>query len=58
MYKSAFSVELYWVVNYRVGLSMWPSGKESTCNAEDTGLIPSVGRSHMPQSTKPVGHHS
>ena len=40
MYKSAFSVELYWVVNYRVGLSMWPSGKESTCNAQDTGLIP------------------
>ena len=40
MYKAAFSVELYWVVKYRVGLSRWPSGRESTCSAEDMGLIP------------------
>ena len=26
------------------GLSWWLSGKESSCNAEDTGLIPRLGR--------------
>ena len=35
-----------------------PAVKNPPANAEDTGLIPSVGRSHMPQSTKPVGQHS
>ena len=25
--------------------SMWQGGKESTCNAGDTGLIPGLGRS-------------
>ena len=27
-------------------------GKESTCNAGDTGLIPALGRFHMLQKTK------
>ena len=26
------------------GLPRWLSGKESTCNAKDTGLIPGLGR--------------
>ena len=31
--------------SYHLGLLRWLSGKESTCNAGDTGLIPGSGRS-------------
>ena len=31
--------------NPAIRTGVWPSGKESTCNAGDTGLIPGSGRS-------------
>ena len=33
-----------------LGLPWWLSGKEPTCGAGDTGLVPGPGISHMPQS--------
>ena len=39
------SAKIRKVVRYNMGFSRWLSGKESTCNAEDTGLIPGSGRS-------------
>ena len=39
--------------------SVVAQGKESTCQSSchtgDTDSIPGLGRSHMPQATKPVG---
>ena len=35
-----------------LGLPRWLSGKESACNAEDTGSIPAPGRSHMLQNNE------
>ena len=32
------------------GLPWWVSGKELSVNAGEMGLIPGLGRSHMPQS--------
>ena len=32
-------------LRHDTGLPQWLSGKESTCNAEDTGSIPGSGRS-------------
>ena len=35
----------------KIGLLWWLSGEESAClNAGDMGLIPDLGRSHMPRS--------
>ena len=39
------SAKIRKVVRCNMGFSRWLSGKESTCNAEDTGLIPGSGRS-------------
>jgi len=33
------------IVTKNNGLPWWPSGKESICNAGDSGLIPESGRS-------------
>ena len=37
--------DYYLSPSYHFGLPRWLSGKESTCNAGDTGLIPGSGRS-------------
>ena len=34
-----------------------PVVKNPPANAGDTGLIPGLGRSHMPGATKPVYHN-
>ena len=39
------SVLFYKTLRHDTGLPQWLSGKESTCNAEDTGSIPGSGRS-------------
>ena len=39
------SAKIRKVVRYNMGFSRWLSGKEFTCNAGDTGLIPRSGRS-------------
>ena len=36
------------------GLPQWLSGKESTCNAGDTGLIPGSGRSPGERHDNPL----
>ena len=36
------------------GLPQWLSGKESTCNAGDTGLIPGSGRSPRREHSNPL----
>ena len=38
--------EINSIVAKRLGLPWWLSGKESVCNAGDTGLIPGWGRCH------------
>ena len=43
-------VEVVW----RVGLPRWLSGKESTCDAGDAGLIPGSGRSPGEGNGKPL----
>ena len=57
-------------INFTVGLLRWFSGKESTCQAGDTGLILGLARSPgerngsplqysclgHPQTGEPVGH--
>ena len=35
---------------------MWLSGKESTCNARDLGLIPGLGRSPRGGHGNPLQH--
>ena len=39
------------------GASRGLSGKESTCQAGDRGLVPDWGRSHLPQAAKPTHHN-
>ena len=34
------------------GLCWWYSGQESACQARNVGLIPGLGRFHMPWATK------
>ena len=34
-----------------------PAAKNLPVTAGDTGLIPGLGRSHLPWATKPVGHN-
>ena len=38
-------IYIFWGGVGGVGLPWWPSGKESACQAEDTGLIPGLRRS-------------
>ena len=48
------SAKIRKVVRYNMGFSRWLSGKESTCNAEDTGLIPGSGRSSEEGNANPL----
>ena len=41
-------------LRFQMGLSWWLSGKESTCNAGDLGLIPGLGRFAGEGNGKPV----
>ena len=38
----------------RSGLPRWLSGKESTCQAEDSGSVPGLGRSPEEGNGKPL----
>ena len=40
------------------GLPQWLGGKESTCNAGDTGLIPGSGRSPAERHDNPLQNSS
>ena len=40
--------------SYLFGLSLWLSGKESSCNAVDLGLIPELGRFHGKMNVYPL----
>ena len=40
----------------KVGLPWWLSGKESTCNAGDTGSVPGLGRSPGEGNDNPLQH--
>ena len=44
-FASAYESYVYTVLQSTKGFPMWLSGKESTCQAGDTGLIPGPGRS-------------
>ena len=48
------SAKIRKVVRCNMGFSRWLSGKESTCNAEDTGLIPGSGRSSEEGNGNPL----
>ena len=44
-FRAAFCLHLLLICFFQVWLPLWLSWSESTCNAEDLGLIPGLGRS-------------
>ena len=51
-YIPIFFSRFYSIIGY--GLPNWPSGKVSTCNAGDAGLIPGSRRSHREGNGNPL----